>query len=105
MNAKFFKYFFPFLLIVSSCSTSTFFREEMLPDGTWKMSFPLKKQSSLNPRKAFEQDEEKDLPTEEVSSSFKTQAQERASQLCPNEKFRVFGCRVAEQVICYIKCN
>lgn len=111
----------------SSCSTtSSRFNEIMLPDGTWKLSFLKVNQcqensdagsSTIDPRKAFEKDLELASSAAKDQKAclefYKTQATQRAKELCPNDKFRVFGCMTIqeaesfsfkEKVICYIKC-
>lgn len=116
------------LILLASCSTSGLrMNEEMLPDGTWKMSFPKKlvcqgkeKQGlSMNDaRKSFEgEDEVSSLSSEEKKqclADYKSDFDSRAKELCPTPKYRVFGCywesdkrsfSSHEFVTCYVKCG
>lgn len=115
------------LFFFCSCATSSqLFNEEMLPDGTWKLSFFNTKQcqkisetkpGTSDPRRSFEKDEDfisrSSEEKSECLSFFKTQAEQRAKDLCPIERFRVFGCRAVQDqkkfsiqsiITCYIKC-
>lgn len=111
-----------------SCSTAVSrFNEVMLPDGTWKLAFNTTNQChengeagtiTVDPRKAFDKDLELTSSIAKDQKSclefYKTQATQRGRELCPSDKFRVFGCMssqeaesfsLKEKVVCYLKCQ
>lgn len=119
---------FALLSLLSSCSSTTFRKhEDMLPDGTWKLTFLKKgkceskedkKSAYSDPRKAFDKDEEAEVLTQEDQKicveSLKDKAEARAKELCPTPKFRLFGCEITQEqktfsyqdvLVCYVKCG
>ena len=120
--------FLTMVMSLAACSTNTLRKhEDMLADGTWKLTFLKKgkcesKESKTStyadPRKAFEKDEEAPILTQEDQKScvesFKGRAEARAKELCPTPKFRLFGCEITQEqktfsyqdvLVCYMKCG
>ncbi len=119
---------FALLSLLSSCSSTSFRKhEDMLPDGTWKLTFlkkgkcesiESKNSTFVDPRKAFEKDEETPILNQEDQKtcveSLKGKAEARAKELCPTPKFRLFGCEITQEqktfsyqdvLVCYVKCG
>ncbi len=114
--------------LLSSCSSNALRKhEDMLPDGTWKLTFLKKGKCETkedknitysDPRKAFEKDEEISILTPEDKKncveSLKGKAEARAKELCPTPTFRLFGCEITQEqktfsyqdvLVCYVKCG